>query len=393
VANNELLGFKTELITGNLKLMKIAIVQDWLTESGGAEKVLSSILQLYPEADVYTIVANEKLTQELGISRNRLFESFISRLPYGRSKYRLFLQLFPKAIESFDLSKYDLIISSSYSVAKGVITNSNQLHICYCHSPVRYAWDLYHQYLKEAGLSGFSIKGIYARSILHRLRIWDVISSNRVDYFIANSNYIKNRIHKVYRRDSTVIYPPVDLSRFLLKEKKQDYYFTASRFVPYKKIDLIVKAFAQMPDKKLIIAGTGPDLTKIKSFQTSNIELLGYVEDEQMVTLIQNAKAFVFAADEDFGIVPVEAQACGTPVVCLGRGGTKETVIDGVTGIHFYEQSEEAIRLAVHQFEEKINLFDPAKIRQNAERFGTERFDKEFQQFVMQKLLMYKNSN
>lgn len=364
--------------------MKVAIVQDWLIEMGGAEKVLVSILNLFPAADVFTLTSNRHVIDKLPII-GMLNESFISSLPWGRLHYRNYLQFFPKAIESFDLSGYDLIISSSYSVAKGVITNSNQLHICYCHSPVRYAWDLYHQYLKESNLSGFSIKGLYARHVLHKLRIWDVISANRVDFFIANSKYIQKRIEKVYRRDSVVIYPPVDLSRFQLKIKKDNYYYTASRLVPYKKIDLIVSAFSQMPDKKLIVVGTGPELNKIKALKTSNVELLGYVADNKMVELMQNAKAFVFAADEDFGIVPVEAQACGTPVICFGRGGTKETVIDGKTGVHFGQQLESSIIDAVQRFELKEKSFSPNEIRKNAERFSTENFVNDFRCFVDEK--------
>lgn len=365
--------------------MKVALVQDWLTELGGAEKVFIELIQIFPEADIYTLTSHTNVTHKLPIKGN-FTESFISKLPFGRTKYRNYLQLFPRAIESFDCSGYDLVVSSSYSVAKGVITNSNQLHICYCHSPVRYAWDLYHQYLKESKLNGFSIKGLYARYVLHHLRIWDVISSNRVDHFVANSGYIQKRIEKVYRRESTVIYPPIDLSRFQLCEVKHDYYFTASRLVPYKKIDLIVSAFAQMPDKKLIVAGTGPDLKKIKKLATPNIELLGYVEDDKMVELMQTAKAFVFAADEDFGIVPVEAQACGTPVICLGRGGTKETVVHGVTGVHFDCQSEKDLIQAIQFFESGQCQFDANEIRKNAEKFSADRFRKEFTQLVSNKM-------
>ncbi len=372
--------------------MRIALIQDWLTEFGGAEKVFEAILELFPDADVYTLTSHERVLSKLGINHENVHESFIARLPFGRSKYRNYLQLFPKAIESFDLSDYDVIISSSYSVAKGVITNSNQLHICYCHSPVRYAWDLYHQYLKESNLHGFSLKGLYARHILHKLRIWDVISANRVDYFIANSEYIKKRIEKVYRRESVVIYPPVDISRFQLRTDKENYYFTASRLVPYKKIDLIVSAFAQMPDKKLIVAGTGPDMKKIKSINAPNVELLGYVPDEKMVDLMQKAKAFVFAADEDFGIVPLEAQACGTPVICLGKGGVKETVIHGVTGIHFNSQTEDDLKVALNLFESGEFTFNSVEIRENAEKFSVKRFKNEFVDFVSDKLSEFNRS-
>lgn len=353
--------------------MKIALVQDWLTEIGGAEKVFAAFLELYPEADVFTLTSQKKVIAELGISQKRLHESFISKLPLGRKHYRLYLPFYAKAIESFDFSEYDLIISSSSSVAKGIIKNSNQLHICYCHSPVRYAWDLYHHYLRESKLSGFGLRGFIARHVLHKLRIWDIISANRVDVFIANSNYIKKRIWNVYKRDAIVIYPPVNVELFPLKQEKGDYFFSASRMVPYKKIDLIVRVFNELKDKRLIIAGDGPDYEKIKKIAGLNVELLGFVSNEELICLMGNAKAFVFAADEDFGIIPVEAQACGTPVIAYGRGGALETVVDGVTGIYFEEQEEGSLREAIRRFEMAGGL-KPYEIRKNAEKFSKERF-------------------
>lgn len=356
--------------------MKIALVQDWLTELGGAEKVFKILLKIYPEADVYTLTSHPRVTNKLQIHKNKLHESFISKLPLGRTKYRYYLPLFKKAIESFDFAEYDLIISSSSSVAKGILTSSNQVHICYCHSPVRYAWDLYHQYINEANLKKSGLKSWIIKHYLHQLRIWDIISSNRVDHYIANSQYIKKRIKKIYRRDALVIYPPVDLDRFQLCMDKDDYYFTASRLVPYKKIDLIIKAFNHL-DKRLIVAGIGPDLNKIKKLasNSSNIEVLGYISDSKMVELMQHAKAFVFAADEDFGIIPVEAQACGTPVIALGKGGTNETVINDKTGVHFKSQTVQEIMNAVKLFETKS--FDINAIRIHAEKFSSSRFENE----------------
>ena len=360
--------------------MKVALIQDWLTEIGGAEKVFECFLELFPDADVYTLTSHDRVVNDLNISKDKLHESFIAKLPFSRKRYRNYLPLFPKAIESFDFCGYDLIISSSSSVAKGILTNSKQLHISYCHSPVRYAWDLYHQYLKEAKLVGFSFKKWLVRHTLHKLRIWDVISANRVDHFIANSNYIKRRIKKVYRREADVIYPPVDMNRFELCEEKEEYYYTASRLVPYKKIDLIVEAFSKMPNKKLIVAGMGPDYKKIKSFAEPNIEMKGFVSNNEMLSLMKKAKAFVFAADEDFGIIPVEAQACGTPVIALGHGGTKETVIDGQTGVHFKEQTVESLSEAIGRFEGM--MFDVNIIRDNAERFSKQRFKAELEEFI-----------
>lgn len=361
--------------------MKVALVHDWFTEMGGAEKVFRAIYDLYPEADIYTLICNNNILDKLNIDKNRITTSFIQRLPFAKKKYRNYLPFFTTAIESFDLSKYDLIISSSYAVAKGVLVHTDQIHICYCHSPVRYAWDLYHQYLKEAGLIK-GLKSVIVKHVLHKLRIWDVISSNRVNYFVSNSNYIAHRIQKVYRREATTIYPNVDVCSFLLEETKDDYYITCSRLVPYKKVDLIVKAFALMPDKKLVVIGDGPDMDKIKAITSKNVNLMGYQPFEVLLKKMQKAKAFIFAAEEDFGIASVEAQACGTPVIAFGKGGSLETIVNGKTGVLFYEQTELSIIDAVNKFESKLYTFDSKVIRSNAERFSTEYFMKNFRAFV-----------
>ena len=244
----------------------------------------------------------------------------------------------PLAVEQFDLSPYDLVISSSYSFAKGVLTGPDQRHLCYCHSPIRYAWDMQHQYLEQSGLTK-GLKSFIVRFLLHYVRLWDYRTAAGVDAFAANSAYIARRIMKVYRREAEVIYPPVALDDFPLEERKEDFYLTASRMVPYKKIDLIAEAFSRMPEKKLIIIGDGPEMDKVRAKAGSNVELLGYRDNATLRSHLQRAKAFVFVAEEDFGIVPVEAQACGTPVIAFGRGGVAETVIPGKTGILFYEQS------------------------------------------------------
>jgi glycosyltransferase involved in cell wall biosynthesis len=367
-----------------MKNMKVALIQDWLTEMGGAEKVFKAIYELFPDADIYTLVYKDEILNKLNIPKEKVKSSFIQRLPGCPKRYRMYLPLFKHAIEQFDLSGYDLVISSSYCVAKGVITNHNQVHISYCHSPVRYAWDLYHKYLEDGGLKkGF--KGILAKYFLHQLRIWDVISANRVDHFIANSNYIRSRIFKVYRRGSETIYPPVDIDDFTAVEHKKDYYFTCSRLVPYKKIDLIVEAFAAMPDKQLVVIGDGPEYARIKAKTAGNITLMGYQPFNVLKEKMQHARAFVFAAEEDFGIVPLEAQASGTPVIAFGKGGTRETVIDGKTGIFFEEQTAEAIRNAVMRFE--VTEMDSAgDIRKHASFFKKERFKTEFESFVLDKL-------
>lgn len=366
--------------------MKIALVQDWLTEMGGAEKVFSAICDLYPDADIYTLVYNPEILQKMGIPEGKVKSSFIQNLPFAQKKYRNYLPLFTKAIESLDLSSYDLIISSSYCVAKGILTHAGQTHICYCHSPVRYAWDLYFQYLDESKLKGKSPKALYAKLVLHKLRVWDVISSNRVDYFVSNSDYIGRRILKVYRRESNTIYPPVNTKDFNHTRIKEDFYFTCSRMVPYKKIDIIVEAFSKMPNKRLVVIGTGPDREKIEGLKTSNIEILGYQPFPILKDYMERAKAFVFAAEEDFGIAPVEAQACGTPVIAFGKGGALETVINKKTGIFFYKQTADSIKTAVAEFEKIEHNLDRDIIRGNASKFDIDVFKKNLKDFVEQSL-------
>lgn len=365
--------------------MKIAIVCDWLVTYAGAEKVLEQMLNAFPEADLFALVDFIEPEKRGFIKNKKVTTSFIQNLPKAKSKYRNYLPLMPLAIEQLDVTQYDVVISSSHCVAKGVITSPNQIHISYVHSPVRYAWDLQHQYLQEAGLSK-GLKGWLARVILHYIRLWDYRTSNNVDYFIANSNFIAKRIWKCYRREADVIYPPVDVDAFELCDKKEDFYLTASRMVPYKKMDLIVEAFSKMPDKKLVVIGDGPDFAKIKAKAASNITLLGYQPFEALKEHMQRAKAFVFAAEEDFGITPVEAQACGTPIIAFGKGGALETVIglknENPTGVFFQEQTVASICDAVRVFEEKQNIFKPASCRKNAERFATEEFVTEIKSFI-----------
>jgi glycosyltransferase involved in cell wall biosynthesis len=311
--------------------------------------------------------------------------SFIQNLPLARRKYRGYLPLMPLAVEQFDLSRYDLVISSSHAVAKGVLCGPDQLHLCMCYSPMRYAWDMQHQYLRESGLDK-GPKGWLVRWMLHKLRIWDTRTANGVDEFVAISRFIARRIHKAYRRDSTVIYPPVDVDAFELREDKEDFYLTASRMVPYKKIDLIVAAFNDMPDKRLVVIGDGPDFAKIRARAGSNVELLGYQPFTVLRDRMQRARAFVFAAEEDFGIAPLEAQACGTPVIAFGKGGALETIrgLDDPlpTGVFFPEQSAAAIREALERFEQERSRILPGNCRSNAARFSPERFRQEFQDHV-----------
>lgn len=363
--------------------MKVAIIHDWLTVYAGAEKTLEQILTLYPQADIFTIVDFLPEKDRGFLAGHTIITSFIQKLPFAKSKYRSYLPLMPLAVEQFDLSSYDLVISSSHAVSKGVITGPDQKHICICYSPIRYAWDLQHQYLRESGLDK-GLKGWVSKYLLHRIRLWDLRTANGVDHFIAISDFIARRIWKVYRRESVVIYPPVNVEAFELREKKEDFYLTASRMVPYKKIDLIVEAFSAMPDKKLIVIGDGPDFKKIRAYAGANVILMGYQSFEVLRDHMQRARAFVFAAEEDFGIAPVEAQACGTPVIAFGKGGALETVENGVSGLFFDTQNIESLCKAVEKFE--TMEFDYPKISIHARKFSEARFLAQIKQFLQEKL-------
>jgi glycosyltransferase involved in cell wall biosynthesis len=367
-----------------MKKHRVALVHEWLTKWGGSENVLEAIHSIFP-GPIFTLVQDEQMVKGSWLEKCTIYPSFIQRLPWGKSKYRTYLPFFPIAIEQFDLSKFDLVISSSHAVAKGALTTASQLHICYCHSPVRYAWDLYHQYLEEANLKS-GIKSVFVRMVLHYLRLWDVSSANRVDFFVANSEFIARRVKKIYQQEATVIYPPVEVDRFEVPNQKEDFYVTISRMVPYKKVSLIVEAFNQMPDKRLVVIGDGPDFKRIKGMASPNVSLLGFQPFEVLKDNLQRAKAFVYAAEEDFGITLVEAQACGTPVIALGRGGALETVIPGQTGLFFWEQTSADLIKTVLDFEERAGSFDAILIRKNAERFSRDRFCRQFKGFVEEKL-------
>lgn len=368
--------------------MKVAVVCDWLVVYAGAEKVLEQILNIYPEADLFALVDFLDKDKRDFIQNKKVTTTFIQKLPKAKTKYRNYLPLMPLAIEQLDLSKYDLVISSSHCVAKGILTGPNQVHISYVHSPIRYAWDLQHQYLKEAGLTK-GLKGWMAKIILHYMKIWDTRTSNGVDYFIANSEFVAKRIWKCYRRKADVIYPPVDIEAFEYCDKKDDFYLTASRMVPYKKMDLIVEAFTKMPDKKLIVIGNGPDFDKIQKIAEghSNIKLMGYQPFNVLKEHMQKARAFVFAAEEDFGITPVEAQACGTPVIAYSRGGALETVRglsikDKPTGVFFDKQDKDSLIKAINYFEENKEKIRFEDCRENALSFSIDNFKKVFNKYI-----------
>lgn len=372
--------------------MKVAIVQEWLVTVGGSDKVVKAILDTFPDADIYTLVAKKEVCDELGIPWEKVHTSFIQKMPLGTKKHRAYLPLFPFAIEQFDLRGYDVVISSSHCVAKGVLTKADQLHICYCHSPIRYCWDMYNEYLEESHLDkGF--KSWLVRLMLHPIRQFDAIAGSRVDYYISNSDYVGQRIRKTYRRKATTIHPNIDISNFELCNDKQKYYLASSRLVAYKKIDTIIEAFNQMPDKKLVVIGGGPNLEAYRKLAKDNVTVMGYQPFDVLKDKMQHAKAFVFAADEDFGMIPIEAQSCGTPVIAYGHGGSLETVNGGKTGLFFYEQTPEAIVEAVNKFEAMGSQpFAPADCRQWAEGFSEERFKREIKEFVEEKYEEFKKN-
>jgi UDP-N-acetylmuramyl pentapeptide phosphotransferase/UDP-N-acetylglucosamine-1-phosphate transferase/glycosyltransferase involved in cell wall biosynthesis len=370
--------------------VKIAVVHDFLYTYAGAERVLEQILHVFPDADLFSLFDFLPPEKRSFLQGRPVTTSFIQRMPFARRKHRHYLALMPIAIEQLDVSKYDIVISSSYVAAKGILTRPDQMHICYCHSPVRFAWDLQHQYLSETGLNK-GLKSMLARSVLHYIRNWDARSANGVDRFLTNSDFVGRRIEKFYRRQSTTLYPPVDVDSFSLETEKEDYYLTASRMVPYKRIDMIAEAFTSMPDKRLIIVGEGPEFEKIKAKAGPNVKLVGHQPFDRLVDYMRHARAFVFAAEEDFGIVPVEAQACGTPVIAYGRGGVTETVADGRTGVLFNHQTPDSLCDAVKRFEANHAAFDPVAIRTHAEQYNAVRFREEFLRLVEQEWVTFHN--
>jgi glycosyltransferase involved in cell wall biosynthesis len=363
---------------GETRHVKVAIVHEWLESYAGSERVLEQLIACYPQADIFSVV-DFMSSGERGFLRGRpVTTSFIQRLPLARRRFRAYLGLMPLAVEQFDLTGYELILSSSHAVAKGVITGPDQLHISYVHSPMRYAWDLQHQYLRQARLTR-GIKSLYARWLLSRLRQWDIRTATGVDLFVANSTYIARRIRKAYRREADIVHPPVDVDGFTFRAAKEDYYFVVSRQVPYKRIDLIARAFAAMPGRRLVIVGEGPEHARVVAAANgaANITLRGAVGHDALIGLMQSARALVVAAEEDFGITMVEAQACGTPVIAFARGGAQDIVVTrphGTTGVLFDEQDAASIMAAVERFERLEPAIAPQDCRANAMRFTVDAF-------------------
>lgn len=345
--------------------MKVALVHDWLTGMRGGEKVLSVLCESFPSADLYTLVhAKGKVSS--AIENRRIFTSFIQKLPFAKKAYRSYLPLFPMAIEGMRLKGYDLVISTSHCVAKGVIPPPNALHICYIHTPMRYVWDMYHEYL--GGRRGLS--AMLASGIAHYLRLWDASSASRVDRFIANSWNIARKVRRYYGRNAEVIHPPVDCSKFSPGGKTGEYYLVVSAFVPYKRVDLAIRAM-NSSGRRLVIAGRGPEEKRLKKLAMANVEFTGWKTDAELSRLYQGARALIFPGEEDFGIAPLEAMASGRPVIAFGRGGALETVVPpgtgrGATGLFFMEQEPRALAEAMTVFERSEQLFRPEAIREHA---------------------------
>ena len=373
-----------------MSIPKVALVHEWLINIAGSEVVLAEMLKVFPDADLYSVIDFLSDDEKAKLGKSSISTTFIQKLPFARKLYKYYLALMPMAIERLDVSNYDIVITSSHAVAKGVITNPNQLHICMCYSPMRYIWDMQDEYLAVANLDK-GLRSWFIKLFFSRLRKWDIASSKRVDKFIAISQFISERIERIYHCPSTIIYPPVELDNFPLEAEKDDYYLALSRMVPYKRMDLIVNTFASLPDKNLVVIGDGPELPKIRDAASGNIKVLGFQSDNIARQYLSRAKALIFAAKEDFGIVLVEAQACGTPVIAFAEGGANEIIVfpdstdktaPAPTGIPFQAQTIESLTQAINRFEKSEDLLTPQNCRKNAERFSSDRFRKEFKNFV-----------
>ena len=364
--------------------MRVAIVHDWLYVLGGAERVLREMLRCYPQADIFALfdVLNDE--ERAWIGYRQATTSFLQRVPGIGMRHRTLLPMLPFAIEQLDVSKYDLVISSSSAVAKGVITGPHQLHISYVHSPMRYAWDLQEQYLAESR-GPLGSKAALARVLLHRIRLWDTATGARPDVLIANSAYIARRIRKAFGRDAVVIHPPVEVNALSPPPARENHFLCAGRLVSYKNVKPVIEAFSLIPDLRLIVAGSGPDEQKLRAIAGANVIFAGRVEDAEMRRLMATARALIFAAEEDFGIVPVEAQAEGTPVIALGRGGARESIVASgprPTGQFFDKPDATSIATAINAFIAREHAFSASACREQAQTFSALRFRRQFMRVV-----------
>lgn len=356
--------------------MKVALVHDYLTQYGGAERVLEALCEIFPEAPIYTLIYDEKLVAEK-FPKRKIYSSFLQKTPFAKSHHRSFLLLMPFATEQFDLSDYDLVVSDSASYVKGVITLPTTKHICYCHTPTRYAWDDSHKYIKDFPFPAFVKK--FIPYFMTYIRTWDYQASQRPDLYIANSNFVAKRIKKYYKQTPELIHPPVDTSKFAVSDNKKEYFLMMGRLLSYKKFDLGISAFSEL-GLPLKVVGDGPERKKLEKIAGDNIEFIGYVSDEELKKYYQDAKALIFPQEEDFGIVPLESMASGRPVIAYKAGGAMETVVEGKTGTFFEEQTEESLIDAVKRFE-KMN-FDQKEIREHAERFDKKVFKEKIRSII-----------
>jgi glycosyltransferase involved in cell wall biosynthesis len=358
--------------------MKIAIVHDYLNQLGGAERVLEVFCEMFPEAPIYTLLADPDILTA-PMKKHRIYQSFVSRLPFVKKHYKKYLLLFPAAIEQFDLSEYDVVLSASSAFAKGVLTKPHTRHICYCYTPMRYVWDLYHRYLQEDGPGG-----LYRKILpfgLHYVRLWDRLTADRVDDFIAISQTVARRIEKYYRRSSTVIYPPVEVERFMVADPDQveDYVLVVSRLLPYKRVDIVIEACNALK-QPLVIIGDGYDRPRLERLAGPTVKFLGYQPDHITAEYYAKCKAFIFAGEEDFGLTPVEAQASGRPVIAFAAGGALETVVQGETGLFFKEQTKESLIEVLSDF--RPQEFDNQRIRQHALKFDKSVFVRQMRDYI-----------
>jgi len=359
-----------------ISMMKIALVHDYLVQYGGAERVLEAFTEIFPKAPIYTMVYDRKLMGK-AFSDKKISTSFLQKIPLVGSHHRLFPLLMPMAIEQFDLSKYDVVLSDSNSYAKGAITMPHTLHITYCHTPMRYAWDDCHKYLREFKYSDLTKK--FVPFAMNYIRMWDRISADRPDRYIANSKFVASRIKKYYNKNALVINPPVSAEKFYISKNTEDYYLMTGRALPYKRFDIVVKAFNELK-LPLKIIGKGPEMNKLKKYANSNIEFLGYLNDEETSNYYSKCKAFIFPPEEDFGITPLEAMASGRPVIAFRGGGALETVVENKTGLFFNEQTPQSIINIIKDFDS--HKFNPEEIRNHALEFDRELFKKKIKKFV-----------
>lgn len=357
----------------SLKNLKIAIVCDWLTTHGGAERVIKAMHEIFPNAPIYTTLYNEKKVQ--GFENADIRPSYLQKIPFAKTHHQLLLPWMPEAFESMNLDEYDIVISSSHSCAKGIITKPTTLHICYCHSPMRYAWDNHHAYIKEYTMN--SIMKKWARNLMHKIRMWDRLAAERVDAYCTNSHFVQKRIQKYYRKVADVIHPPVDTRKFSIQRGEKEYYLAIGRLTPYKKFNIIVEAFNAL-GKPLLIVGTGVEEKKLTIKAKKNITFAGHVSEEDLPQVYAQAKALIFPQIEDFGITPLESMASGRPVIAYKDGGALETIKEGVTGTFFRDQSAAGIIQAVHEFEHSYKNFSPEEIRKHAMKFSLETFKEKF---------------